>query len=136
MSLMDDRLMRSRTARHIDFAGLAGCIPTNPRAIPCDIDMALERNGHFLVGEWKRAGETFGGGQYRMLEALAKAPKFIVLLIEGDTDEEMMVRSFDRLCPSGKRIKCGSSRDDLILFIRRWYSWADNFKEGLGCLKD
>ena len=45
--------MRNPDAKHIDFGELVGVIPSNPRFLPSNLDMVLERRGSFLVGEWK-----------------------------------------------------------------------------------
>jgi hypothetical protein len=43
--------MRNKHAPHIDFTDLM-----IGKLCPSDIDMVLERKGHFLFGEWKRQG--------------------------------------------------------------------------------
>jgi len=68
-------MMRNPDARHLDFQDLAGLIPEHPKFLPSNLDMVYERKGHFLVCEWKRPHENFGGGQWILLQALARTPK-------------------------------------------------------------
>ena len=117
--------MRNPNAAHIDFFHFKGMIETNPKATPCDIDMIFERKCNFLVGEWKRKGESISQGQGLLLRNLARQPQFIVLIIQGHTDGEMVVEKFERICKSGRIEVMGKSTDDLKNFVTRWYNWAD-----------
>lgn len=118
------RLMRSRAAAHIDFFELSGIIEENPKAIPSDLDMIMERRGRFLVGEWKRQGEDFGHGQKIMLKSLAKVPCFRVLVIEGNTDVGMTITALYLLKPNGMLKKIGNSKDCLKRAIVEWHNQA------------
>jgi hypothetical protein len=65
--------LRQQTA--IDYSPL-----TNERkCFPCNVDGVTERDGYFLFFELKH-GESFGGGQERMLKLLAALPKVVLLL--------------------------------------------------------
>ena len=75
--------MRDSNAKHIDFGFLKGCIKNNPKAMPSDLDMILERRGRFLVAEWKRTGEKLSIGQKIMLRELSLNAYFSVIVIEG-----------------------------------------------------
>ena len=49
----------------------------------------------------------------------------MVLIVQGDTDGEMVVNKFWRV----KDDKCnlqGESADDLKDFMNQWYEWADD----------
>jgi len=121
--------MRSLNASHLDFNGFAGVIPSNPRFLPSDLDMILERRDCFLVGEWKRSGETMSDGQLLLLKSLARQPQFIVLIIEGNTDDETVVTDMKWVTPSGRFKDIGSSFDELKNFIARWYKWVEGNRD-------
>jgi hypothetical protein len=121
--------MRSLNASHIDFNGFAGVIPSNPRFLPSDLDMILERRDCFLVGEWKRSGETMSDGQLLLLKSLARQPQFIVLIIEGNTDDETVVTDMKWVTPSGRLKLVGSSFEELRNFIARWYKWVEGNRD-------
>ena len=120
------KLMRSQAARHIDFGEFFGLIPESPWSCPSDIDMAWERNGYFLIGEWKRPNEKLSMGQKIMLMEKAKLNTHIILLIVGDTDDEMFVEQFGRIMPNGKYEKRGFSTKELKDYMKRWWYWANN----------
>ena len=117
--------MRNQNAAHIDFFQFKGMIETNPKATPCDIDMIFERKCNFLVGEWKREGESISQGQGLLLRNLARQPQFTILIIRGHTDGEMVVEKFEQLCSDGIFKVCGKSPEDLRRFVTDWYNWAD-----------
>ena len=117
--------MRNAHAPHIDFNELRGLIKSNPRALPSDIDMMLERKCKFLVGEWKRNGESISKGQLILLQNLAKLPQFVVLIIHGNTDSDTVVNKFEWITKRGMFKLGGSSLEDLKDFIVRWYAHAD-----------
>lgn len=119
------KLMRNPKATHIDFFQLKGLIESNPNACPCNIDMMLERNCKFLVGEWKRLNERMSLGQQILLKNLAKQPQFIVLIIHGDTDNETNVTKFELIDKNGEHITIGYSFEQLKNFITGWYNWAN-----------
>jgi hypothetical protein len=118
-----DTLMRNRHAPHIDFTELM-----IGKLCPSDIDMVLERKGHFLFGEWKRPGENISEGQRIMLRALHKVPKVTVLIIEGDTDDGMRVSNFWQLA-DGKLSRMGGSVDELLSYVKDWLAAADSLGE-------
>lgn len=122
---MQERMMRNPHAAHIDFFKFKGFIASNPKAMPCNIDMMLERKCKFLVGEWKRDGEEMSIGQKILLTNLAKQPQFIVLVITGNTDADAVVTEFGRITKNGTFKHEGSSIDELKDFVTRWYEWAD-----------
>lgn len=117
--------MRNPDAKHIDFAELIGVIPSNPKFLPSNLDMVLERKGSFLVGEWKRPNENISRGQEILLQNLATKPKFTVILIEGDTDDGMVVNKIEVMHPIKGIIEWGYSVDSLKDLIRQWYARAE-----------
>jgi hypothetical protein len=122
---MQERMMRNPNAVHIDFYKFKGLIEKSPKAMPCNIDMMMERKEKFLVGEWKREGEQLSMGQWILLQKLARQPQFIVLVITGDTDQEAVVTNIERITKNGTFKQEGSSMDELKDFVTRWYEWAD-----------
>ena len=86
--------------------------------------MIFERKGKFLVGEWKRPNEKISKGQEILLKTLAKQENFVVLIIQGDTDGEMVVNKFWRVV-NEKCEQQGESAEDLKEFMNQWYDWAN-----------
>lgn len=119
------KLMHNPHATHVDFYQLKGLIETNPKAVPCNIDMMFERKCKFLVGEWKREGESISFGQGLLLRNLARQPQFTVIIIRGNTDEETVVSKFEYINKRGEFVLAGNSFDELKKFITRWYEYAD-----------
>ena len=78
--------MRNSHAQHTDFGFMTGWCPGNPKAMPSNLDMVLERRGKFLVAEWKRPGEKISTGQEILLTELSGKPDFTVLIITGHAD--------------------------------------------------
>lgn len=124
--------MRNPDAKHTDFGDLIGVIPSNPKLLPSNLDMVLERNGYFLVGEWKRPNESISLGQEILLKNLSKMPNFIVLVIEGNTDDGMVVNKVSMYglktengWSSTDLMEIGNSLDDLKNTIRMWYAKAN-----------
>lgn len=115
--IIRDTAMRNPNAKHIDFSELRWVIPDNPRFLPSNIDMVLERHSQFFIGEWKRPNEQISKGQLILLNKLSEIPNFSVYIITGDTDNGMNVENIEKLekgafIPSGK---------DLKKLIQDWY---------------
>lgn len=117
--------MRNPDAKHIDFGFLKGCIPSNPKLLPSNIDMILERKGHFLFGEWKNEGEQFSEGQKILLRSLAKLENSEVIIITGNTEGAVEIKLIQQLNEDSKLIKIGESVQDLIDHINKWYGWVE-----------
>ena len=120
------KLMRNMFATHTDYADFMGLIPTNPHLVPSNVDGILERNGQFLIFEWKRPGEKVSNGQRIMLQALAAKPSFMVVIIYGNTDTETIIDSYWLLTPEGKPVKTGIGFESFKQFYRQWYELANN----------
>jgi hypothetical protein len=119
-------LMRNSNAIHVDFRDFKGLIPSNPKAVPCNIDMVFERKGYFFVGEWKRPSERISMGQEIMLKALARQNKFVVVLITGwQTEEETTVEEVTRITITGEYQSVGKSLEDLRQYLSMWYDFAN-----------
>ena len=123
------KLMRNMFATHTDYAEFKGLIPLNPHLVPSNVDGILERNGHFLILEWKRPGEKVSEGQRIMLQALAAKPSFMVVIIYGNTDNQTVVDSYWVLTPEGKPVKSGVGFESFKQFYRQWYELADGYKK-------
>lgn len=117
--------MRNRFAPHIDFGFLKGVIPSNPKFMPSNIDMVLERKGQFLFGEWKREGEEMSQGQKILLKELSWNNH--VILITGYVDENPHISLIQEIDPIESVLKTvGKSVDDLKVYINKWYEKAEN----------
>ena len=122
------KLMRNILAKHQDYADFKGLIATNPGFVPCDIDGIVERNGQFLIMEWKKPGEKLSEGQKIMLKSLAQKEGFIVTIIVGNTDDETIIESYWQITKDGEFMKCGTSFAEFKQFYRDWYTLADGYK--------
>ena len=112
--------MRNPDAKHVDFKALEGMFPDNPKFLPSNLDMVYERNGQFLVAEWKRPTENISGGQRLLLHSLARQPRFKVLLIIGDTDDGMDVDMVYEITPDDV-LFLNRGVDGLKEVINEWY---------------
>ena len=123
------KLMRNMFATHTDYGEFKGLIPNNPNVVPSNVDGILERNGQFLILEWKRPGEKVSNGQKIMLQALAAKPSFMVVIIYGNTDNGTVIDSYWTLTPDGKPYKAGNGLESFKQFYRQWYELADGYKK-------
>ncbi len=120
------KLMRNEFATHTDYGDFKGLIESNPLFIPSNVDGIAERNGHFLIMEWKRDAEKVSEGQKRLLQALASNPRFMVVIIYGNTDDGTVIDSYWLLTPEGKPVKVGIGFESFKEFYRQWYELANN----------
>lgn len=116
--------MRNPDAKHIDFKELEGMFSDNPRFLPSNLDMVYERNGHFLIAEWKRENEDISGGQRLLLHRLSKLPRVKVLLVIGDTDDGMNVGMVYQITPEDV-LFINQGVDGLKQIINDWYRSAE-----------
>lgn len=123
--------MRNPDAKHTDFTDLIGVIPSNPKFLASNLDMVMERFGSFLVGEWKRPGEEISKGQEILLRRLACIDGFVVLIIEGDTDDGMNVTDINALNGKGELTLIGKTTEELKGFIRFWYEHSEKKARGI-----
>ena len=123
--------MRNPDAKHTDFTDLIGVIPSNSKLLPSNLDMVIERFGHFLVGEWKRPSEKISTGQEILLKRLATKDDFVVLLIEGDTDNGMVVHKIEAINEDGSLKHIGDDVETLKKFIRFWYERVEKKARGI-----
>lgn len=123
---MFEPAMKNSKATHVDFGFLRGFIASNPKAMPCNIDMVFERKGHFLFGEWKRPNETMKLGQEILLFNLAKYEMNTVLVIEGDTDDnEVNIKEVCVINKYGMYKRVGGSVEDFKKYLNKWYQTVD-----------
>jgi len=120
--------MRNMFATHTDYAEFKGLISTNPAFVPSNVDGIAERNGHFLIMEWKRPGEKVSDGQKRLLQALAATPKFMVVVIIGDTDNGTNIQEFWQYTTDGKPFKSGLGFGSFKECYKLWYELANGDK--------
>ena len=123
------KLMRNMFATHTDYADFKGLIPDNPMFVPSNVDGIAERNGHFLIMEWKRNGEKISEGQKRLLKSLAATSRFMVVIIYGNTDNGTVIESFWQLTADGKPFKAGIGFESFKEWYRLWYALADGHQK-------
>ena len=123
------KLMRNEFATHTDYGDFKGLIESNLLFIPSNVDGIAERNGHFLIMEWKRDAEKVSEGQKRLLQALASNPRFMVVIIYGNTDDGTIIDSYWLLTPEGKPVKTGIGFESFKQFYKDWYALADGYKK-------
>ena len=123
------KLMRNMFATHTDYGDFKGLIPTNTAFVPSNVDGIAERNGNFLILEWKRSGEKVSEGQKRLLQALAANPRFMVVIIYGNTDNGTQIDSYWPLTPEGKPFKAGIGFESFKQWYRDWYNYANGDKK-------
>jgi hypothetical protein len=127
--------MRNLFPKVVDYGDLIGLIPSNEKFSPSDIDGICERNGQFLIMEWKRPkddnyeGEKVSYGQQRLLQALAAKEGFIVIIVYGHSDDGMKVDKFFRVQPQGPCIHLGVGTQMFKKFYQQWYELADGYKK-------
>ena len=121
--------MRNEFANHTDYGDFKGLIESNPLFIPSNVDGIAERNGHFLIMEWKRDAEKVSEGQKRLLQALASNPRFMVVIIYGNTDDGTVIDSYWLLTPEGKPVKTGIGFESFKQFYKDWYILSDGYKK-------
>jgi hypothetical protein len=117
--------MRNAFASHIDYGAFKGLIPSNPAFCPSNIDGIAERNGKFLVMEWKRPNEKVSEGQRRLLQAFAKTHNFTVVIVQGNTDDELVIQDFWQVQPYGSCVKLGQGVEEFKSFYVMWYEYAN-----------
>lgn len=118
-------MLRNPDAKLIDFTQLIGIIESNPKFLPSDLDMIYERNGKYLVVEWKKPEEalTVNSGQEILLKALANNHVFTVLKVIGYTENnQMVVQKIDRLRRNGTWEYIGDGLPRFKEIIQKWYA--------------
>ena len=89
---------------------------------PSDIDGVLERNGQFLILEWKHHTVTkIPLGQDLMYRRLSQLPDFKVLYLFGCYDTWKISR-MELL--GGKRGVVDTDNQTLLTYMRNWWQWA------------
>ena len=122
--------LRNTMVQLVDYRDLNGIIESNPLFACSDIDMIYERNGQFLVSEWKKPNEDVSGGQDILLKALAKLDEFTVIKVCGYSENtHLTVYDFYWLKPNGIWAYAGQGKERLIQFIQNWYKKVDYVQE-------
>ncbi|MHB8867472.1 MAG: hypothetical protein ACYC6T_08195 [Thermoleophilia bacterium] len=109
------RQLNSNNDDRWDF--LAGVLPHG--IAPTDIDLVIERKGHFLVLEGKRAGATFKLGQRKFYDALHSPPHVIVVHFYGTPPDQV-----ERFAKWGEAPLPGDT-EALIGLVRTWFEWVE-----------
>ena len=120
-----NKIIRNAFASHIDYGAFKGLISSNPAFCPSNIDGIAERNGKFLVMEWKRPNEKVSEGQRRLLQAFAKTHNFTVMIVQGNTDDELIIQYFWQVQPYGSCVKLGQGVEEFKAFYVMWYEYAN-----------
>lgn len=122
--------LRNTMVQLVDYRDLDGIISSNKDFACSDIDMIYERKGHFLVVEWKKLNEEFGGGQKIMLKALAKTPNFTVLVAYGYSENtKLTVYDFKQVTEMQTLKHLGQGKQAFIEYIQNWYKRVDNVSQ-------
>lgn len=69
-----------------DYRWLSRFLPGN--VAPSDLDSVLERNGNFLIHEYKPSGASIGMGQRIMLKQLVRKGFDVWVVWGGDSNDE------------------------------------------------
>jgi hypothetical protein len=116
--------MRNANAKHVDFGFLKGMFP-NPRELPVNVDMMMEKNHFFIVGEWKKPNEIISKGQEIMLMRLAAIQNVHVLIIEGSSDDtECYVNKVEEMHKDGRLQELGTGIEFLKILMKAWHARA------------
>jgi hypothetical protein len=87
-----------------------------------DVDGLVERNGHFLLLEWKGAPVAPSKGQRLLHDALLRNDRWTVVVACGDP-KEMTVTSFE--VRWGAQRRTGAGLEALKSQISSWFAYAD-----------
>ena len=116
--------MNKPNAKHVDFGFLKGMFP-NPRELPVNVDMMMEKNHCFIVGEWKKPNEIISKGQEIMLTRLAAIRNVHVLIIEGSSDDtECYIYKVEEMHKNGKLEELGTGKEFLQNLMKAWHAYA------------
>jgi hypothetical protein len=116
--------MNKPNAKHVDFGFLKGMFP-NPRELPVNVDMMMEKNHCFIVGEWKKPKETLSKGQEIMLMRLAARRNIHVIIIEGSSDDtECYVNKVEEMHKDGRLQELGTGIEFLKILMKAWHTHA------------
>lgn len=89
-----------------------------------DIDGMAERDGAFILLEWKADGGVLGKGQEIAFRNFSKFSRCIVIVVHGNP-ETMIVEGYSYFW-NGKQVPFEAKTfDDLFDFIKRWVNWID-----------
>ena len=116
--------MNKPNAKHVDFGFLKGMFP-NPRELPVNVDMIMEKNHCFIVGEWKKPKETLSRGQEITLKRLAARRNIHVIIIEGSSDDtECYVNKVEEMYKDGRLKELGTGIEFLKILMKAWHTHA------------
>ena len=120
--------MRNPQAPHLDFGFMSGWIPNNPKAMPSNLDMVIERRGNLLVAEWKRENEKVSRGQQILLSNTASKDGILVLVVNGHTDGgNPVVGKIYRVWPEKPHCRpLAHGVDGLKSVVLRWYQFSNS----------
>lgn len=104
-----------------DFKQFTSCFGST-KIMPTDIDFMVERNGCFLVMEFKPEGKIISLGQDIMLKKLSAVPNFSVVLAYHKPCNRYEDKEFTsmKIYPSNKFKKITSA--DIVQFVNGWFN--------------
>lgn len=91
------------------------------RIEPMDFDAVVEIGGRFLIFETKADGVELPQGQRIALEAIARLPEVVVLVVQGKTPETI---SGWEAWHGDERRRYNGDADALYGYCERWATWA------------
>ena len=93
-----------------------------------DIDGVVERNGHFLLLEWKTNGGTLHQGQRILLSKFTeKGKKFLAVVVFGPVNPTSIteLQIIPYVLGEAKPAET-VTLEQLQAKVRKWYEWADS----------
>lgn len=115
-----------------DFTAIARMLPESMgRCRPSDLDAIVERNGHFLVVEFKsklwrpeRDGRI-GVGQRIMLERMSQIPNWTVYVVHGLLRPHDPITAMAAFRDGRMRPFFPATEDDLRVEVEKWAAKAE-----------
>jgi len=107
-----------------DYKQFISCFGTT-KIMPTDIDFCVERNGKFLIIEFKTVGKPISVGQDILLKKLSMLPNFSVWCVHHEKTVIHHPKEYVDICiyPNKKYIPINTGA--LLQFIHSWFKKAD-----------
>jgi hypothetical protein len=92
-----------------------------------DLDFWVEKNGFFLLMEWKGKGGAIRAGQDISFKAFSRIPGNVVYVVDGDP-ETMKVWSYTLYEKGNRNEKISADLASLKTRLKAWMAWAEKNK--------